>query len=62
MMHGDVDSEPGRGGTFWFTARLGKADVQTGALVPKPDLRGRRVPVVDDNEVAERCSKNCWST
>ena len=45
-----VSSEPGRGSTFTFTARLGAA---TGA-VPAPAgdvrlLRGRRVLVVDDN-------------
>jgi two-component system sensor histidine kinase/response regulator len=46
-----VDSVPGQGSTFWFTARLGKGKPRR-ALVPRPDLRGRRVLVVDDNENA----------
>uniref|UniRef100_UPI0025F208DD response regulator n=1 Tax=uncultured Thiodictyon sp. TaxID=1846217 RepID=UPI0025F208DD len=44
-----VESTPGRGSTFWFTARLGRGAMQTGPLLPAPDLRGRRMLVVDDN-------------
>src|SRR5690606_11307746 len=44
-----VESEPGRGSTFWFTARLGVSDRQVRELPPAPDLRGRRVLVVDDS-------------
>jgi signal transduction histidine kinase/DNA-binding response OmpR family regulator len=45
-----VDSEPGRGSTFWFTARLGRP---AGPLLAKPgarqDLRDLKVLIVDDN-------------
>jgi PAS domain S-box-containing protein len=44
-----VESEAGRGSTFWVTARLGKGAAQRKALIPNPDLRGLKVLVVDDN-------------
>ncbi|MDW5418183.1 response regulator [Iodobacter sp. CM08] len=54
LMQGDVgvESEPGKGSTFWFTARLGIAKNTTAFLTPKPDLRGRNILVVDDIESA----------
>ena len=44
-----VESEPGAGSTFSFTARLGHSATPARRLVPATDLRGRRVLVVDDN-------------
>ncbi|KAA1057691.1 hybrid sensor histidine kinase/response regulator [Azospirillum argentinense] len=46
-----VDSVPGQGSCFWFTARLGR-DKPRRVLLPRPDLRGLRCLVVDDNENA----------
>ena len=56
LMGGDVgvQSTPGQGSTFWFTARLGLGVARQRALLPEPDLRGRRVLVVDDSEQARQ--------
>ena len=53
LMNGQVgvESAPGEGSTFWFTAQLAKSNVRK-HLLPHPDLRGRRMLVVDDNESA----------
>ena len=54
-----VDSTPGKGSTFWFTARLpvDTTTINVTAAGPVPlahtavDLTGRRVLVAEDNEV-----------
>lgn len=45
-------SEPGKGSTFWFTARLGIGSEEKFIPHPVIDLHGRQVLVVDDNEAA----------
>ncbi len=47
-----VESEYGRGSTFWFTVRVTAASSAKGKPIPRPDLRNSRVMVVDDNESA----------
>jgi CheY-like chemotaxis protein len=53
-----VESEPGKGATFWFIIPLPKADplvdepsVEPGALPMEKDLVGARVLLVEDNQV-----------
>ncbi len=47
-----VESEPGKGSTFWFTARLDRSAGQKRHLVLADGQQGKRVLVVDDNESA----------
>jgi two-component system, sensor histidine kinase and response regulator len=47
-----VDSTPGEGSTFWLDLWLNKGSRTSAALMPEPDLRGRRVLVVEDNPSA----------
>jgi len=53
LMGGEVGVESvyGQGSTFWFTARLSVGEPRR-ARMPSPDLRGKKVLVVDDNQAA----------
>ncbi|MEN3111559.1 response regulator [Uliginosibacterium paludis] len=54
LMGGEVgvESTPGQGSSFWFSAVFGLPAEGAHALLPDPDLRGLRVLVVDDNAQA----------
>jgi PAS domain S-box-containing protein len=54
IMEGDigVDSEPGKGSTFHFTARFGVQSEQRRLSVNAEDVLGLRILVVDDNASA----------
>jgi len=53
-----VESEPGKGSTFIFKAVFGLHSEKKIPLLPEPDLRGKRVLVVDDNQTSREILQN----
>ena len=64
MMGGEicVESEPGKGSLFIFTARFGRQSAERHVSLPPTELRGMRVLVVDDNESARNALRNLLET
>ena len=64
LMGGEVgvSSVYGEGSEFWFTVRAGISQASRRAFLPNPDLRGRRVLVVDDNDNARKVLREMLET
>ena len=64
LMDGEVgvESAPGAGSTFWFTARLEVDASRSRRRLLREDLANLRVLVVDDNETALRITEDMLAT
>ncbi len=49
-----VESEPGKGSTFWFTARLARQEGKAAVRMPRTELQHKRVLIVDDNATSRQ--------
>ncbi len=47
--HIGVDSQPGKGSTFWFEVELARGETTSVEHVPHPSLSGQRILVVEDD-------------
>lgn len=58
-----VDSQEGRGSTFWFTTVLEKQPAHRQVIVPAPRIiRGARILIVDDNRTSRRVLREYLKT